>query len=818
MDGLASDPGTGARSLSLIIPAYNEEAVIARAVAEADEALARLGGDYEILIVDDGSQDRTVAVAAEAARQRPRVRLLRHPENRGYGAALRTGFEAARFDRVAFTDADCQFDLADLADLLPLADRFPVVAGYRVRRQDPPLRRFFSWGYNRLVRTLLGTRVRDCDCALKVFRKTALAHLLPESTGFFVNTEILTRARQQGFRVAEVGVRHRPRQAGVSKVSVLDVPRTLRTLLPFWWSQVLFPGAASTHAGADPGLPRRQAATLLAVLLLVAGLLFFTRLRCPLLEPEEARYAEIPRQMLAEGHFVIPVLHGQPYYHKPPLLYWLVMGSYSLFGAHDWAARLVPCAAGFLTVLITCFWGWRTLGGRAGLAGAFILCLSARFLYFGRMLTLESLLCLWVVSALAAAHLAVRAGRPRWGWWLLAAVCCGLGLLTKGPVALVLVGGPVLAWQLLDRRTCRPGVGLWLAYATVALGVACPWYLLVALSDPGFPGYFFWTHNVVRYLAPYDHVQPAWFYLPGLLLGMLPWTLLLVPFVKFLGRRSAAVARRRPAALGFFLLAALLALAFFSASGCKRAGYILPVFPPLALALGGYLDAVLPWRSLGRLGNAGYAEVRRALARLPFRATLLTLVLGFAGSLLALLTGTCKPAVGLGLAAGAAAGFGACLRHGRGRTVLASWTLCAVTTFTLLLVAIHEVLPGYTRKFSLRGQVRRHWRLTRDPRLPVACYPHRWDSVSFYLRRGDVRVYTPQRRRQMIADFRRQPDTLMFVKSERFLSEFLRALPGSLEFVQRGRRGTVTAGIVRRRAADFLLARQVGDGLPRANR
>lgn len=227
-------------SLSLIIPAYNEAACIGRALVEADDALAALACQHEILVVDDGSHDETADIVREMARERDAVRLLRHPRNRGYGAALRSGFEAAHFNLVAFTDADCQFDLHDLALLAPLAEQYPLVAGYRLARQDPWLRRFYSWGYNVLARTLLGTRVRDCDCALKIFRREALANLLPDSTGFFVNTEMLTRARQLGYRVAEVGVRHRPRLKGTSKVSVADIPRTLSALLPFWWSQVLF--------------------------------------------------------------------------------------------------------------------------------------------------------------------------------------------------------------------------------------------------------------------------------------------------------------------------------------------------------------------------------------------------------------------------------------------------------------------------------------------------------------------------------------------------------------------------------------------------
>lgn len=223
--------------LSLVIPAFNEAAVIGRAVREAEAALAGPFPAYEILVVDDGSGDDTAAEAARAAG--PHTRVLGHGANRGYGAALRTGFEAARAPLVAFTDADCQFELSELADLAEPADEFDIVVGYRVDRKDPWRRRFLSRGYNLLARTLLGTGVRDVDCALKVFRRGALAQLLPQSRGFFVNTEMLTRARRLGLAVAERPVSHRPRAGGDSKVSLLEVPRTFRTLVGFWWREVV---------------------------------------------------------------------------------------------------------------------------------------------------------------------------------------------------------------------------------------------------------------------------------------------------------------------------------------------------------------------------------------------------------------------------------------------------------------------------------------------------------------------------------------------------------------------------------------------------
>src|SRR5262245_28450505 len=544
---------------SLIIPAYNEAAGIGQAVQEADAALAALRSSFEIIIVDDGSCDATAAVVREFAERNCRIRLVQHQVNQGYGAALRSGFAAARGQRIAFTDADCQFYLADLGSLIKLCDDYPIAVGYRVDRQDSLLRKFYSRGYNLLARTMLGTTVRDIDCALKVFRREALAQILPESRGFFVNTEMLTRAGQRGLEVAEAGVSHRPRLRGKSKVSLFDIPRTLNALVPFWWSQALFGGRE------EPARPARLSWLIQAsVLTVMACLLFFGRLHAPLLEPEEARYAEIPRQMLAEGRLITPVLHGEPYYQKPPLLYWLVMGCYSLLGVHDWVARLVPATAGVLIVLLTYAWAARAVGQAAAFASAVILCLSAKFIYQAGMLTLDTPLCLCVLAALAFAHRALAGAELRRGWWALAAVACGFGILAKGPVALALVAPVLACWQFVERRGVRLTISAWLVWVGIAALVAMPWFAAVGWRDPAALGDFFCVHNLVRYRAPIDHEEPAWFYVPALLIGMLPWSLLLIPLAGYLARRTRAAARRRPAPLGFFLLGLLWMVVFLS--------------------------------------------------------------------------------------------------------------------------------------------------------------------------------------------------------------------------------------------------------------
>jgi dolichol-phosphate mannosyltransferase len=791
-------------SLSLVIPAYNEADGIAHAIDEADAALALLGHTYEIIIVDDGSRDATAESVRAATRQHPSVRLVQHAENQGYGAALRSGFAAARGERIAFTDADCQFDLADLAPLLELTNEHPIAVGYRVGRQDSWLRKFYSRGYNLLARTLLGTRVRDIDCALKVFRREALAQILPETRGFFVNTEMLTRARQRHLHVAETGVRHRPRLRGSSKVSLFDIPRTLNALTPFWWSQVMFPktdfGFENSSAmptalrGHGHARPRAWHPILfLAVLALMAGLLFFGQLGAPLLEPEEARYAEISRQMLAEGSLLTPVLHGEAYYQKPPLLYWLVMGCYRVFGVHDWAARLAPAATGVFIELLTYAWAARAVGRGAALAGAAILCLSARFIYQAGMLSFDAPLCLFTLAALACAHRALDGAKLARGLWLAAGVACGLGVLTKGPVALALVVPPLVAWQFVERRTARLSWRVWLGFIGAAAAIAGPWFAAVAWRDPQALGEFLWLHNLVRYVAPLDHAEPVWFYLPALVVGTLPWSLLLIPMVRYLTKRSASAGRRRPPALGFFLLALGWCVLFFSLSGCKRAGYILPAYPLLALTLGTYLANATPWR---RWALALPGRTQLAWNAWAHRATLGALACAIVVCGTAAARGWWPWPLALGGNLMLLALAAILWQRGPSCVAWRAGALCGGAVFALLLASVHWLLPHYHRDFALRGQVRRHFELANERNLPVASYPKRWESISFYLQRDDVEVYAPPQRAELIRDLQKQGQTLLFVKQGEALADLLHALPGDMEFVQRGRTGRIVSGIV----------------------
>jgi glycosyltransferase involved in cell wall biosynthesis len=224
-----------APSLSVVLPAFNEEENIERAVGRCLDVLPDLVEDFEVIVVDDGSVDRTTEVLAPLLeRHHPRVRLLRHRRNLGYGAAIANGFRHANGDLLFYTDADNQFDVAEIKWFLPLVSGVDVVVGFRVYRYDTVVRSMLSWGYNRLVNVLFRVRVRDVDCAFKLFRREVIEKIDVESDDFFVDTELVARARKWNFRIIEKGVRHYPRTAGETTVQVSDVPRTLRTVGRMW--------------------------------------------------------------------------------------------------------------------------------------------------------------------------------------------------------------------------------------------------------------------------------------------------------------------------------------------------------------------------------------------------------------------------------------------------------------------------------------------------------------------------------------------------------------------------------------------------------
>ena len=349
---------------------------------------------------------------------------------------------------------------------------------------------------------------------------------------------------------------------------------------------------------ADAFVPRRALFALLAAF----ALLWFCNLGYRhLIKPDEGRYSEIPREMVASGDWLTPRLNGYKYFEKPPLQYWATAASFTAFGMNEWTARLWTGLTGFLGVLLVFWAGNRLFAPPAGLLGAAVAGSSFLYAVVGHLLTLDMALTFFMSASVFAFAVAQQepAEAARRRWMLLAWAGAALAVLTKGLVGVVLPVGAVAAyvllhrdWRLLSRLELVRGGLLFLA-------ITAPWFVMVSLANPEFPHFFFIHEHFERFLTKeHGRYQPAWFFLPILLVGTVPWIVSLFPALRSAWARTAAAGFRTHR---FLLLWCAVVFVFFSASSSKLIPYILPLFPALSLLIGEH------FRSAGRgvlLGQA----------------------------------------------------------------------------------------------------------------------------------------------------------------------------------------------------------------------
>jgi 4-amino-4-deoxy-L-arabinose transferase-like glycosyltransferase len=475
------------------------------------------------------------------------------------------------------------------------------------------------------------------------------------------------------------------------------------------WTGILFPTAADAATAV-------RMRSLLLVLLLPAGLLY-PCMNFMLLEPDEARYAQIPKEMLEDGSWVVPTLHNEPYLDKPPLMYWLVGCSYKLFGVSEASARLVPALCVHGTILMVYLLGRRSLGERAAFWAAMLLTIAPGFLGIARLLVLDGLLTFCVTSSVLCGFEAVRTGTFRRRWWVMAAVFSGLGFLTKGPISEVLLFPPLVAIGWVSREatpsalgvasrltTARIGFRNCLLFAAVVVAVNLPWYIAMGLQQPEFLRYFFWEHNVLRFVKPFDHLQPVWYYAPVLLLGFLPGVILGVPYVRSLLKGEPTT---RSAAGGFWLLAGLWCVAFFSISGSKLPTYILPAYPPLCLALGEFVS--------------------------------------------------------------------------RTRWSTSWLTRTLIGTFAVLLGVVHYVaLPWYAKERSPMGRPELVTPYLDEPGVTVVTYPREISSLAFYTDRRDITPVRTKDANKLILESHFRPKTVVLFTHDHSLHGFKETIRGAV--------------------------------------
>ena len=327
-----------------------------------------------------------------------------------------------------------------------------------------------------------------------------------------------------------------------------------------------------------------------ALFFLSIAILYYSALgTLPLLEPDEGRYAAIPREMLVRGDFVTPHLNGVAYLEKPPLFYWGNALSFALFGESEASARLFTATVSIAGALLTYWMGAVLAGPRAGLFSAMVLSTSLYYYVIGRINTLDMTLAVAVIVAIFPAFLYLSGKRESRGYLLLSHAGAGLAFLAKGLIGIVFPGAILLLWLVLSRRHREIGKAVSLPGIALFLAIALPWILLVQRSNPDFLWFFFVREHFLRFTTKiHHHYEPFWFFLPIVIGGMLPW-------LAFARRavRAAWDAREEylPAEDRLFLFCwALFVLLFFSFSRSKLATYAAPIFPPLAVLFGCALE------------------------------------------------------------------------------------------------------------------------------------------------------------------------------------------------------------------------------------
>ena len=502
---VALEPLLTTHSLSVVLPVYNEEQIIVTTVEQVLDYLAGRVGDFEVIVVNDGSSDRTAALLSDLARRDPRLRVLTHERNQGYGAALADGFAAATKELTFFMDSDGQFDIRELQHFLPLIDTYDAIIGYRLNRQDTLIRRLNAWGWKLIVGLALHVYAHDIDCAFKLLRTDFLHRYPLETRGAMINAELLYRLKRSGCCVREIGVRHLPRQGGRATGA------KLRVIGRAFWELFLYRSRwrrESAHAmserpcserggmigtqktqvvhaspGKDQGrgLPSLWHRLALGAILLTSIFMNFYQLGQNGFG--NLFYAAGVRSMVDSLHnffFVSYDPGGFVTVDKPPLGFWLQAISVKLFGFTPFSIFLPQALAGVLAVLVLFCLVRRHFGIVAGLLAALALALSPLSVVTARNNTIDSTLVLVLLLGAWAIMLAAETGR--WRWLLLSAALIGLGFNIKMLEAYLVLPAFGVLYLLAAPRKFWLRSGQLLAALLVLLTVSLSWAVAVDLT------------------------------------------------------------------------------------------------------------------------------------------------------------------------------------------------------------------------------------------------------------------------------------------------------------------------------------------------
>jgi 4-amino-4-deoxy-L-arabinose transferase-like glycosyltransferase len=489
---------------------------------------------------------------------------------------------------------------------------------------------------------------------------------------------------------------------------------------------------ALAAAPPAPGTLAGHILALTAVSAFAATIFLFHLGTYGLWEPDEARYAEIAREMLALRSFIVPHLNYVPYIEKPPLLYWLTASSMSVCGVNEFAARLPNALAALLGVIVTYCFVARAFDRRRAILAALVLATSGLYAVMAQVLTTDMLLTAMVTVALFAFYLQWREG-GRW-WWLLY-LTAALATLTKGPVgvAIPFIAGVIFLWWQGELRGAIRRLHALSGLLLVA-AITLPWFVAITIREPGFFDFYFVGEHFRRFFqSSYSHGEPIYYYLPVVAAGMLPWTIA-VPFLPWRSLKPNPARR-------FCAIASAAILVLFSLAGAKLIPYILPAFPPLAVLIA---DAIMAFADHHAATIDG--SPRRSVPD-PRRLAAIGPLLGIAGVAAIIVAADAghfasvepeivRSALYLGGAIVIVGGLGCFAAFWNRRLSTGLAILVAAAAAVLIVISYGRLLAEPTRSYA---QMAREIEL-RAPGAVLVCYPRYVQSLPFYCRRRVILV------------------------------------------------------------------------------
>jgi hypothetical protein len=464
-------------SISAFFPCYRDEATIADMVHRVTQAFDELGVDGDVTVVNDASPDGAAVVLEQLMCDEPRLQVVTHEVNRGYGGALQSGFAAATGEWVFYTDGDGQYDPAELVGLVSqVDDDVDVVQGYKLTRSDSIVRKVVGRAYHRVVALLFGLSVRDTDCDFRLIRRRVLDEVELESTSGVICVELVRKLEQAGARFAQVGVHHYPRASGRSTFfRPRNVAETLLDLCMLWF-RLVFAGGQDRSTRS---YRRRRLVGVAAGAALVFAGVFAASMRAPLDRADEAWFLWVAVRANSGAR-----LYRDVYFVSTPLAMWCMQGAVRVFGAHIWVERLLVSAA--ITASVTCVWLIAehlriSRGRRLLLCGLLLLFATPASHFASAYSTLAVALCLGALLATVKALDTIDDGGHATRPLVLAGVLCALAIASKPNVGLAAVAAVIVSMLVVHRRGrgAAGSGGTQLRTMATALGVT-----LVAVAAP----------------------------------------------------------------------------------------------------------------------------------------------------------------------------------------------------------------------------------------------------------------------------------------------------------------------------------------------